>query len=315
MPRSYRIDEVRGLFKELHVWGRFGQRAPNKPLLALWSIGRCIGGQPRLAPFDLVDREVGELIREFGPPRAHVHTEYPFWRLTRDSIWEIEGANKVRVTESGDPYRRDLFHYDVLGGFPKAIFNALRQDTALAEEVACSLVQAHFPSTRQADILEATEIAPRLALVRESVRYRRSSKFRQLVLEAYKFRCAVCGFDVCLNPVAPRSKVLVALDAAHIKWHQARGPARVQNGIALCALHHRLFDYGAFTLSPQLIVVVAESAQGSGSEEWLWRFDRKPLVTELQPNARPDPVFLDWHLRNVFRMQIWKKAQHLLGNP
>lgn len=106
----------------------------------------------------------------------------------------------------------------------------------------------------------------------------------------------------------------MGLDAAHIKWHQARGPARVQNGIALCALHHRLFDYGAFTLSPGLTMKVAESAQGSGAKEWLWRFQGTPLPVVLRANVRPDPVFLDWHLRNVFRMRTSKKTHHLSGN-
>lgn len=92
MVKSLHTEEVRERFKGLHVWGRFGERAPNKPLLALWAIGRCISGQGRLVPFDVVDKEVGDLIREFGPPRAKVHTEYPFWRLTRDGVWEIEGA-------------------------------------------------------------------------------------------------------------------------------------------------------------------------------------------------------------------------------
>ena len=186
MPRSIDANEVRGLFKQLHVRRSSGQRAPNKPLLALWSIRRCIEGQRRLVPFALVDKEVGELIREFGPPRAHIHAEYPFWRLKSDGIWEIESATNVRLTVSGNPYIEDLCKPGVLGGFSVAIYHALRNDKALAEEVAYSLLKAHFPSTHHADVLDAAGIAPKLELVRESLSYRRDSRFRRIVLETYK---------------------------------------------------------------------------------------------------------------------------------
>ena len=42
----------------------------------------------------------------------------------------------------------------------------------------------------------------------------------------------------------------LGLEAAHIKWFQARGPDVVQNGLALCSLHHKIFDLGAFTVLP-----------------------------------------------------------------
>jgi len=42
--------------------------------------------------------------------------------------------------------------------------------------------------------------------------------FRNRVLRAYEYRCAICGFDVRLGDR------LVAVEAGHIKWHQAGGP-------------------------------------------------------------------------------------------
>jgi len=60
------------------------------------------------------------------------------------------------------------------------------------------------------------------------------------VLTAYEWRCAVCGFDVQLGAIP------IALDAAHIRWHQANGPDTERNGLALCALHHKTFDLGVF---------------------------------------------------------------------
>jgi putative restriction endonuclease len=45
---------------------------------------------------------------------------------------------------------------------------------------------------------------------------------------------------------------LIAVDAAHIRWHAHGGPGEVSNGLALCALHHRLFDHGAITMREDL---------------------------------------------------------------
>ena len=159
-------NQVRSLFRKLHVWRRHGERAPHKPLLALWAIGRCVKGQPRLVPFDLVDKEVGDLIREFGPPRSHTHADYPFWRLRNDGIWEVTAENSVQVTASGDAFLRDLRNPTVQGGLLESIYIAFHNDTSLAEEIACSLARAHFPLTLQGDVLEATGIAPELLQIR-----------------------------------------------------------------------------------------------------------------------------------------------------
>jgi putative restriction endonuclease len=75
------------------------------------------------------------------------------------------------------------------------------------------------------------------------------------VLTAYQFQCAGCGFNVRVGDL------LVFLEAAHIKWHQAGGPDSEANGVALCALHHKLFDRGAFTLSKDMKIQVSEKAR------------------------------------------------------
>jgi putative restriction endonuclease len=40
------------------------------------------------------------------------------------------------------------------------------------------------------------------------------------------------------------------LEAARIQWHHVGGPDIEPNGLSLCALHHKLFDVGAFTVEP-----------------------------------------------------------------
>ena len=88
----------------------------------------------------------------------------------------------------------------------------------------------------------------------------------------------MCGFDVRLG------RILIAVEAAHIKWHQAGGPDEERNGLALCSLHHKLFDRGVFTISNSLSVIVSESANGTrGFQEWVVAYHGK----EIRPPATP----------------------------
>ena len=280
-------------FKKLQMWSANGQRAPHKPLLVLWGIGRLLTGKERLVSYREADRELAKLLRSFGPHRKTLHTEYPFWRLQNDDIWEIRDASQVRVGPGGDAHRRSLLQQDIHGGFPRAVQAALQANEEIAEQIARELVDSHFPRTLHDEILRAAGIDTGLV---QSRRLRRDSRFREAVLAAYGYRCAVCEFAVRLND-SP-----IALDAAHIKWHRARGPDRICNGIALCALHHRLFDKGAFTLSPYRNIVVAKSASGRGFDESLGRFDSKPISLPAKDVDAPDPRFSKWHEREVFSM-------------
>ena len=85
--------------------------------------------------------------------------------------------------------------------------------------------------------------------------------FRAAVLEAYLAECCVCGFSLRLVDG------LIGVDAAHIRWHAHGGPDEVPNGLALCALHHRLFDHGAITVREDLRVRVAPALTGGSARD------------------------------------------------
>ena len=131
---------------------------------------------------------------------------------------------------------------------------------------------------------------------RGSKRRRRDSSFRANILKAYEYKCAICGFDVTLR-YQP-----VALEASHIKWRQADGPNIEVNGLALCSLHHKLFDRGAFTLSEERQILVSKDADGSvGFEEWLMRFHGKKMNFPQRQSYYPAPEFTSWHVKEVFK--------------
>ena len=296
-------------FQALKLWKSGDTRAPHKPLLALWAIGRCLRGTPRLASYALIDQELAKLLRRFGPHRKTIHTEDPFWRMQGDGVWELDRPSLVRRNRGGGPHKGDLRRHQIRGGLTEADYAILQGDRQLAFQIAEYLVANHFPATLHDTVLEATAVVPPDAALGSEVREiddwtlvrrrRRDPKFRAQVLAAYGSRCAVCEFAGRLGD-AP-----LAIEAAHIKWHEAKGPAVVDNGLALCSLHHDLFDIGAFTLlpeSPELRVVTAGGVQGAGVEGALRRYHGAPLrAPPLSGFPRPDAKFLAWHRREVFR--------------
>ncbi len=280
-------------FETLNLWRSGGDRAPHKPLLVLYAIGRLLRDGIRLIPYSEIDEDLERLLREFGPRRANYGTHYPFWRLQNDGIWEITDADQIRQTGSGDALRSDLVRYNVSGGFLEDIALQLQNDSTLSFDIIQSLLDAHFPSSLHEDILQAVGIEFPLPIFNQQ---RSNINFRANILRAYEYKCAVCSFDVRLG-TSP-----IALEASHIRWRQANGPDTEENGLALCSLHHKLFDRGAFALSDQLEIMVSDEVHGSvGFQEWLMRFHGEQINFPQRQSYYPAPEFIGWHVREVFQ--------------
>jgi putative restriction endonuclease len=281
------------LIQNITVWKQGAQRAPHKPLLLLYALARGQRNQERFIPYLEIDEKLKQLLMDFGPSRKNYNPEYPFWRLQNDDIWELKNARNVRINRSGDARKIDLMTQKVGGGFTNEIFEHLKAYPETAVELAHAILEANFPSSIHEDILQAVGLESELEV---SEKRKRDPYFRDRIIRAYEHQCAVCGFNVRVG------NTLVALEAAHIKWHQAGGPDVEENGIALCALHHKLFDRGAFTVSPEWIIQVSDRAYGTqGFREWLTAFHGKPLRAPQRPDFYPKPRFVQWHVREVFQ--------------
>ena len=82
----------------------------------------------------------------------------------------------------------------------------------------------------------------------------------------------------------------------------SRRPDTETNGLALCVLHQRLFDRGAFTLSKQLQIMVSDEAYGSaGFQEWLMRYHGEMLSFPQRQTYYPNERYISWHVREVFQ--------------
>jgi hypothetical protein len=131
----------------------------------------------------------------------------------------------------------------------------------------------------------------------------RARGFRQAIIEAYDYKCAVCGLKI---PSPDSSSWEV--EAAHIVPHRAMGKDDIWNGLALCHLHHWAFDVGWFTLLDDYRVQFSAKVNSLpvdfgriGSFEIL-KFSNNqsriqlPSRTELYPHYNA----ISWHRQNIF---------------
>jgi putative restriction endonuclease len=276
--------ELKEKISNLTIWKKNGQRAPHKPLLILLSLAQ-LQQDHTVLPYDQVKGKLKKLLIEFGPPRKSYHPEEPFVRLTTDGIWTLSRSVDKRSFSD-----KQLLAEKVAGGFTKEVATLLQNDNLLLQELVELLLNEHFPVSMHQDILE--EVGLHFSIRKR----RRDPNFRDRILKAYEYSCAVCGFNVRLG------NNLVAIDAAHIQWYQAGGPDSEENGIALCSLHHKLFDRGVFTITEERELLVAEQAHGTiGFNEWLMKFHGQKVRHPIHPAYMPKNNFVNWHIREVFR--------------
>ncbi len=285
-------------FANLSIWTRQGQRAPHKPLLVLHALGRLQRGLPRMQSFHETEKEIQKAFALTIPGRQ-TQASYPFWNLRNDGIWEVTGTEGM-ARRGGDkePLLRLFRQPQVQGGFPEEIHSWLCSHPAEVVHVARGLMDAHFAPTLHSDIASFLGLSlaePGFGPL-TGPRGRRSPEFRVQVLRAYEHRCAVCGYDGRLD------STLVGLEAAHVKWHAAGGSDAVDNGVALCSIHHKLFDFGAFSLSKDYRVLVSDTFLGGQEAEfWMLRHHGQPLRNPRSDKPQIAHANREWHLSQVFR--------------
>ena len=299
-------------FENVRRAQREGKYSPHKPLLILLALARVQRGEARLTEFSTIDAQMRSLLTEFGPSGAAKTRHYPFWHLSTDgkgAIWALEGPRElIARPAAATPNLGELRALHVQGGFPKKVDEALRAVPGLLETVAASVLDAHFPATLHQDIASAVGLnleRPAVQLVSEPDvkgytrlnRRRRDPGFRERVLRAYEYRCCVCGFDLRIGQIS------AGLEAAHIHWHHVGGPDIEANGLSLCALHHKLFDLGAFTVDPieHRVVFSQHAIAGGRGTQGELRYHGQRLKTPQMNDMKPAPTFLSWNWKNVFK--------------
>ncbi|MDO4585284.1 MAG: HNH endonuclease [Planctomycetia bacterium] len=126
--------------------------------------------------------------------------------------------------------------------------------------------------------------------------------FRLAIIEAYDYRCAVCGLKL------PSPNGLTwEVEAAHIVPFREKGKDDLWNGLALCRFHHWAFDAGWFTMDEKYQIFVAPSVSPIKEIGFCHGMDmlqnlRATTILYLPNNKNwfPHPNALKWHQKHVF---------------
>ena len=274
-----------------------GNRAPHKPLLVLLALGQIARWGSSSLPWSDAEERLGLLLDEFGTSktRGSSSVAFPYTRLRADGVWELS-------REVANDSVSDLRAAPVEGHFTPEIEAALTASPDLVNEVARSIVESQFPMSIAPDVLSAVGLDPdfvfagaRGAVVVDLERRRRDAGWRDRILTAWDRACAFCGFDGRLGG-GP-----VGIEAAHVRWFNFEGPDDMDNGMALCSLHHKLLDRGVLGLVDEGTVVVSSDFSASSA---VGRAVYDLHERELKPRRGtplPALVHVEWHRTEVFK--------------
>jgi putative restriction endonuclease len=280
----------------LRQWTRSGTRAPHKPLLLLYALGQFQEDADSELRYSAVEEDLQRLLAEYGPPHRTTPA-YPFHHLVSDGVWEVRTD---RGPGSPGTVLRDLRESGATGRLTPELRTALRREPELLHRIARSLLELHFPPSLHSELCEAVglDLEPaateRLSAARRQ--RQRNRRMRELVLTAYEYRCAFCGYDGRIGAVP------VGLEAAHVRWWAFHGPDDIDNALSLCSLHHKLFDKGVLGIDDGHRILVSQRFVGHSptAREQVITLAGRPLVGP-QPGA--PPVAADhraWHTSQVF---------------
>jgi putative restriction endonuclease len=281
----------------IRQWTRRGERAPHKPLLLLYAIGRLQQDGQSAVSFTEAEPDLAALLEEFGPRGRSTSPAYPFHHLQSDGLWTVRADGN----EPGASVTK-LRATNAVGSLNPDFEAALRTDARLTTLVVSLLLDENYEPSLHEEIcsavgldLDGLQTAAAHGRAQE-LRRQRDPRFRQLVLVAYEFRCAMCGFDGRLDSSS------VALDAAHVRWWAFEGPDSVDNALCLCTFHHKLLDRGVVGISDDHRVAVSSHFVGRGrtAEELVLRLVGEPILAPQRGTARPHDDHVEWHTREVF---------------
>jgi len=285
--------------------GDAGARAPHKPLLLLALLSE-LERRPEHGnrfPFAEAKSAFDALWPRFGWLTA-TKAAYPFWHLASSPLWVLVG-DEGPVDVRGSARLSDVMLSKKVrhGSFSDEAWRLL-SEPAVRREAADLLIAHYFPESVHAELRLSLGLPP--AGAREAVRgsaspgsRRRSaaeqSRFREVVLLAYEGRCAVCGFRP-QNARAPS-----AIQAAHVWPFEYGGPFDVENGLALCPMHHWALDSGTIGISGERRILVSSLVfDGPVLDSVLRAYSGRELRSPQPPHSPVGSKWADLHRANMF---------------
>lgn len=290
-------DDVVDLVTRLRQYTKDGRRHPHKPLLVLLALRQLQETGSSSLTWSGTEQNLANLIREFGPSARTNRRQaaaYPFTHLRTDGVWTLDSDIPMdRI--------RPLDERQVTGRLHPTIEAALVHQPDLIHTAARTLVENHFPETVIVDVLAAVGFDVDSVLARPVIQdtereRRRSPAWPAQVLAAWNQQCAFCEYDGRLAGAS------VGLDAAHVRGFKLGGPDDLNNGLALCTLHHKLFDRGVLGIDEShRLTVSASFAATSEAGKRIYDLHAHPLLPKRPVTPLPAIEHVRWHAREVFK--------------
>jgi putative restriction endonuclease len=257
--------------------------------------------QPEVALSVELAFRFGEYWRAVAERRAtKPDVRLPFFHLRTSGFWEPLDSDGRQAAA------RQLASKARLG----ADFFACLFDASFRDHARRKLISRWFaePSERAAlytmvgipvPAAESQASDSKLGEIAEAKRRGREARFRNTVIPAYDFTCALTGYRVSTL----RESIV---DAAHIHQFGSGGVNDPRNGIALCKNAHWLFDRGLWSLTDDYRVIVTDGDfLESGPEAFLLRkMAGMVIYLPSQVHLRPDPRYLAWHRQHALGLRL-----------
>ncbi|WGU41496.1 HNH endonuclease [Phenylobacterium sp. NIBR 498073] len=259
-------------------WVLFREPQRNGGRRAYVATARVVGVQPDIDRAGHYYAYVADYL-EFPTPVPLVRNG----RYAEASLREIPDPNRVGQALQGKSMRAILpedFNAIVLAGLSETLApeNAIR--------LGLDFPTAEFPPLpTDYGVAETAERRIEEMLVNRKIR---DANFRLEVCRAYDDRCAVTGLKIING--GGRAEV----QAAHIKPVAVGGPDVVQNGIALSATVHWLFDRHLISIDENHRLLVAHNRVPTELRR-LFRPEHEGLHMPTERRHWPHPAFLAHH--------------------
>lgn len=288
--------------------GKSGTQAPHKPLMLLIALAEVEsrGGRNNAFRYAELRERFDRLWPRFGWQTRSGATKaaYPFWYLANEPVWELRGPEgRLDIAGTKTPSEARLAELVTQAQFPMAAWRVVADARARREAIDL-LCATYFLDSQQDDLRDALGLTwesgrPAVGAVGESRATGRDAAaqaaFRQEVMLAYEHRCAVCDF----GPRTDRSPA--AVQAAHVWPARWDGPYTLDNGMALCHLHHWAWDSGTIGLADDYTILVSgRVADGEPLQVFVRAFAGRPLRAPLPTRPRPALEHVARHRDSVF---------------
>jgi len=288
-------DWVRRIREMTRYKTKAGTRAPYKPLLLLWLIGRVANGEGTSVTFAESEQAVAELLASHALAATVPQARYPFVYLASDAeLWSVRNLAGEDISAMPQHVRENTKYLrNEATGQVAPRFAAALGDRELRNQLVNELLQSEFPETLHGGILTEVGLTQHIQLASTP----RDPRFQRVVPMAYEYRCSFCEFGALMRGDH------LGLDAAHIRMHSKAGSSTVDNGILLCALHHRLFDKGALGMDGDLRILVSQQLTIVDNLSSRSLLDLSGRRIRLPQRGYDPPAIenIEWHHENLFR--------------